>query len=284
MIEIQPATQPVRRDLVSALNAAYSGYYVPIYLTLDDFEDLVYRESIQLAHSAAAVEGDQVVGGALLGVRGQRGWIGGVGVIPEYRQQGIARLMMHYLIGQARKIGLTRLQLEVITENTKAFDLYQKLGFEKVRRLLVLDLRNATLQSDLQLQIVGESAGHLLGRLPAFDVIARPWQRDIESLRLSLARGELEGLAAYDPRAAKPLGLLLFSRGFNHVSIADLSATDPEIGRALLTTLSRRTLAARYTYLNVPEEDPMLPMLQTIGFQTTLSQYEMTFHVNQDGS
>lgn len=280
MIDIQPATQPARRDLVSALNTAYVGYYVPIYLTLEDFDDLIYRESVRLAHSVAAVDGDQVVGGALLGVRGQRGWIGGVGVIPDYRRRGIARQMMFYLIEQARLTGIARLQLEVIAENTKAFDLYRSLGFESTRRLLVLGIRDPTINSDSQLQIVKESADHLLGRLPAFDMVARPWQRDLESLRLSLALGELEGLAAYDRRAAKPLGFLLFSRGFNHVSIADLSATDLDVGLALLAALNRRVGTVRYSYLNVPEEDPMLPALYAAGFQTTLSQYEMIFHVN----
>jgi GNAT superfamily N-acetyltransferase len=284
MTEIQPASSPSRRDFIAALNAAYVGYYVPIHLTLEDFDDLVYRESVQLAHSAAALECDQVVGGALLGVRGQRGWVGGVGVLPDYRRRGIARQMMFYLIEQARSIGITRLQLEVITENEKALALYQGLGFESVRRLLVLSLRDVNIGSDLSLQIVKESADRLLGRLPAFDVSARPWQRDLESLRLSLTLGELEGLAAYHRQTAKPLGMLLFSRGFSHVSIADLSATDPDIGRALLTALTRRMSAARYSYLNVPEEDPMLPMLLAAGFQTTLSQYEMTFHLDQDGS
>src|SRR5690242_15726805 len=91
---MQPASEVPAAEFVRALNLAYADYYVPISLTPITFERLVSRESVDLDSSVAAVDGHQhVVGMALLAVRQKRGWIGGVGVLPQYRHQGIGRIM-----------------------------------------------------------------------------------------------------------------------------------------------------------------------------------------------
>ena len=41
-----------------------------------------------MSASRVAMHDDTVVGMGLLGVRQQRGWIGGMGVVPHYRRQG----------------------------------------------------------------------------------------------------------------------------------------------------------------------------------------------------
>jgi ribosomal protein S18 acetylase RimI-like enzyme len=54
----------------------------------------------------------------------------GVGVIQEYRGQGIGEALLRKAIELAKLKGLTRIELTVREHNTKAIALYKKLGFE----------------------------------------------------------------------------------------------------------------------------------------------------------
>src|SRR5262245_60168048 len=111
-LELRPASAAKRADFIAALNAAYQDYYVPIHLNNWSFEELVEREDIRLESSVAALNNGQVVGLGMLGVRGARGWVGGMGVVPEWRHKGIGRRMLNYLIGEAKRLGIQKLQLE----------------------------------------------------------------------------------------------------------------------------------------------------------------------------
>lgn len=52
-----------------------------------------------------------------------------VAVKPEFRGQGIARLMLHQAEALALELGCCKLTLEVLTGNTPAMALYQSLGY-----------------------------------------------------------------------------------------------------------------------------------------------------------
>ena len=66
-------------------------------------------------------------------MRGEDAWIGGVGVVSEARRSGVGEALMRALHEQARERGVQRVWLEVIVENTGAFALYEKLGYEQCR-------------------------------------------------------------------------------------------------------------------------------------------------------
>ncbi len=64
------------------------------------------------------------------------GYIGSLGVKEEYQRQGIATLLIQkaeeYLINR----GIYAMDLDVFMFNDKAFNLYQKLGYEEIKRNL----------------------------------------------------------------------------------------------------------------------------------------------------
>jgi GNAT superfamily N-acetyltransferase len=284
-ITIQPVSTVRRGAFIRAVNAAYEGYYVPIALTPHSFAELVERESVELARSAAALDGRQVVGMGLLGVRGTRGWIGGMGVIPAHRRQGIARRVMEYLIRQAEEAGLRRLQLEVIVENGPAYHLYQSLGFQVERRLLVLTREEApppTRANGAGLIVKPAAVGRLLSRLPVLIDAPRPWQREVDSIR-ALGR-DVQGIAAFRGGTQAPVGVCLYHTQRYHLGLLDLAADGPEAGHALLAHLLAEFPLARLSYLNIAEDDPLFPLLRGLGFKTTLSQYEMILPLNQESS
>jgi len=284
-IVLQSLDQVPEEALVQALNAAYSDYFVPIYLTVSAFRSLVRREDIRLERSLAALAGGSVVGMGLLAVRGPRAWIGGLGVVPEFRRRGVGRLIMNGLTGQARAAGCRQVQLEVITRNERAINLYRSLGFEQLRRLSVLNAHASgdghpePSRSGPALRVDEAGAARLLDALPGLRTSTPSWQHEIASIREVIDR--VDGLAARDPQGGLQ-GVCLYSGDEMQAGLLSLAGRSPEVGAALLAALRQRLPDAHLAYLNVPEDDPMLPLLLASGFEETLAQFEMALALSQE--
>ncbi len=63
------------------------------------------------------------------------GHILNVAVDPAFRRQGLGQRLLEYALEYSRKLGASRVELEVRTGNETAIALYQKYGFE-IRELL----------------------------------------------------------------------------------------------------------------------------------------------------
>ncbi len=53
----------------------------------------------------------------------------GMGLINEYRGKGIGKALIQTTLSNAKEIGLTRVELEVREQNSRAIELYKKFGF-----------------------------------------------------------------------------------------------------------------------------------------------------------
>ncbi|MBD8069696.1 GNAT family N-acetyltransferase [Bacillus sp. PS06] len=64
-----------------------------------------------------------------------------LGVQEDYQGQGIATKLFEQMFEWANQLGISRLELTVIKDNTKAFNLYRKMGFilegEKIHSLII---------------------------------------------------------------------------------------------------------------------------------------------------
>lgn len=82
-----------------------------------------------------AIDGERVVGWAdvfpeensRLSHRGSLG----MGLLPDYRGQGIGTRLLQKVIEKARVSGLEKIELNVYTQNKSAIALYKNLGFEE---------------------------------------------------------------------------------------------------------------------------------------------------------
>ena len=54
----------------------------------------------------------------------------GMGVIKSHRGRGIGKRLIEATIERAFEQGMTRIELEVFSSNTRAIQLYKKFGFE----------------------------------------------------------------------------------------------------------------------------------------------------------
>jgi ribosomal protein S18 acetylase RimI-like enzyme len=73
----------------------------------------------------------EVVGYGLINYKDQYPWITG-GLLPEYRGQGMGKLLFITLITLCRELKEKVVMLDVLNTNTAALALYNKLGFNAV--------------------------------------------------------------------------------------------------------------------------------------------------------
>jgi len=68
-------------------------------------------------------------------------WVEELYVVPGDRRTGVARALLARVCGQARRLGIRAIELEVVPTQSAAFALYRALGFKDVhRQRMSLDL------------------------------------------------------------------------------------------------------------------------------------------------
>jgi GNAT superfamily N-acetyltransferase len=230
---IVPADTLTLGELAALFTAGYEGYFTPIHVDEPTLRFMIDAWDIDLTRSRA-VPG---VGVCNLGVREERAWIGGLGVVPAERRHGVGRALMDAVLDAAPPL----VTLEVIEQNEPAIKLYEDLGFERTRVLEVWSLPEPPL---IEARSVEPAP---LGQRDL------PWQRADESLPAEYERYEVEG------------GAMLLRGG----NVLQLDARDEAAAVALL---SRGT---KLSFVNVPEGEPASAALARLGGTLTLRQFEM---------
>jgi len=223
-------------------------------------------------------EDGEAVAIAMLGVRGDEGWIGGMGVAPSHRGHGLGEHVMRAVLESARSRGLRRVMLEVLEPNTHAIRLYERLGFTRVRDLevWVFPAPDAPLASD---------DGPSIEKVPVEDAhrfirehrtAPEPWQRADGTLAALLADGAaFEGLLA--KRGDLAVGAMV-TRVAGRASVVQLATLPGEAApatRALLASLRRDDAPQGVRWVNLPATDPAAEVLRALGITCDARQHEM---------
>lgn len=104
------------------------------YQSLDDLRRRLDNPPEGLKRLVAVAEGGRVIG--MLGLqvgRGRTGHSGHLGMMvhPDFQNQGVGSALMEAAVELAEKwLNLSRLDLQVYTDNPAAIHLYQKFGFQ----------------------------------------------------------------------------------------------------------------------------------------------------------
>jgi ribosomal protein S18 acetylase RimI-like enzyme len=114
-------------DVVLGLfNEAYSDYPVPLHLDRSMLVFTIDVFDIDFAASRIAfADGEEPAGFAFLALRGDEGWIGGMGTTPAHRRRGLGETALSAVVEEARNRGARTVSLEVIAENAAARRLYE---------------------------------------------------------------------------------------------------------------------------------------------------------------
>jgi GNAT superfamily N-acetyltransferase len=240
-------------------NAAYEGYVVPFHL---DEQVLAFMEDsfdVDLEASRIAYRDGAPVGLANLAVRGEDGWIAGVGVVTAARRGGVGEALMDAVHAEARARGLTRVWLEVIVENTGAFALYEKLGYRTVRDVAVWTLP-LSVSGQTDAREVPAAEAH--ARIRELRTEREPWQRADETLAHF---ADVAGVAT-------DAGAAVYRVRGESVQVVQIAGEAEPLLRAL-------RVRGPVTLLNLPDDDPATAAFETLGGAVAVRQHEMLLEV-----
>ena len=82
-----------------------------------------------------ATDVDSVIGTAMAGYDGHRGWLYTVAVSPEDRRRGIGTALVRHAVEALRMAGCTKVNLQIRATNTAVRGFYESLGFGVEERL-----------------------------------------------------------------------------------------------------------------------------------------------------
>ena len=262
--------------ILEAFNLSFSDYLVPLSNTKEQFEHKIIAENIQLTMSAGAFEGNSLVGFILHGCSESPGdkviYNAGTGVIPTRRGSKITRQLYDFLLPLFYANDISRIQLEVITENHKALAIYKDIGFG-VRRTLQCfkGVISITLPGAVEIRVLSSLDWPLL---QSFWDFAPAWANSpmaIENCNTSII-----SIGAY--KDTNLIGYVLFNPLTSRIlQFAVTSACRRnDVGTALFNYI-RLTYGAAISIINVDKNSSStLSFLDAMGLVCYVEQYEIS--------
>jgi ribosomal protein S18 acetylase RimI-like enzyme len=271
-VRLVPASSFSIDQLVAAYNQTRVDYLVPMPMNAARLAEYIHMYDVDLDCSQVAVDGDQILGLAMLGVRPGQAWITRLGVLPVKRRRGVGEALMRRLLDTAGQLRVSYTCLEVIKHNTPAHALFLKLGFIEVRELLVLR-RPPGPSTEIPAAEVS-----WLDRAAALALLdSRPASPAWTNETRSLANIEnMMGLSINLPDGSA--GQLIFERQkfvLSHFVLLTGQGDAVALSRVLLAHLYQRYPDLDTHTENIPVDDPHLPTFFETRFVESFRRIEM---------
>jgi ribosomal protein S18 acetylase RimI-like enzyme len=272
---VVPASEVPHAERAALWTEAFSDYYTPGSFTAESLAAFEQAFELDLSGSRVVVDEGKPVAFGMLGVRGRRGWVGGMGVLPSARRRGHGARVMRALIVASRERRVDVLRLEVLVQNDRALPLYESLGFRTTRKFEVWD-RAADVAAPLPPSPrarpipIDEAAERIAALRPE----RAPWQRELEGVRRGFP--DIQALASAGGHEA----LVVFRASPERIGIVEVAAApggparDAALDQVLATLFSAHP-ARVARLLNLTEGDPVAPALARAGAVVSHRQWEM---------
>lgn len=101
----------------------------------DPFADIQSKLMIQPELFFVALDEDKLIGTAMSGFDGHRGWVYYVAVHPNYRRRGIGSALMKKVEFALTGIGCGKLNLQIRAGNAQVQSFYDSLGYSVEERI-----------------------------------------------------------------------------------------------------------------------------------------------------
>jgi GNAT superfamily N-acetyltransferase len=263
-IDVVSAASLDRAALAALFTGVYAGYWHPIEIDEARLQRMTATYDLDLETSVVALDGDAVIGLAVLAVRGREAWVGGMGVLPERRGAGIGELLTRRLLERGRERGVRRVRLEVLEQNAPAIDIYRRIGFVAARDVAVWKLEAAPAGGETEPADVGE----VLAALATTHGDA-PWQRSTVTVANMRALGST--LAAARTAGGSAAWVLAGAQA----SLLQLEAATAADAAALIRAPFAGG-AASLLWLNGPVDGVAADALRGAGATEAARQHELT--------
>lgn len=264
---LEPAVMLDEDALAALFTAVYAGYWHPIEIDAAALRRMVASYDLDLEASVVALDGATPVGLAMLAIRGDDAWVGGMGVLPGRRREGTGELLTRHLVANARDRGVRRVRLEVLEQNTAAQALYRRLGFAPIRDVAVWRLDSppaarAALEVDLD---------EALGILADAEVSA-PWQRSPATVN------RMRTLGSPLLAAAAGTGRAVLALAGEQATLLLLDAAEPADAAALIAHPFAHG-ATSLLWLNGPVAGVAADALRAAGAMRVGLQHELALEL-----
>jgi ribosomal protein S18 acetylase RimI-like enzyme len=101
----------------------------------DPIKDIQSKLKIQPELILVAVNDHLLVGTAMAGYDGHRGWVYYLAVDPSYRRNGIGTALMKKVEGLLAQMSCSKLNLQIRADNSDLQAFYEKLGYSVEERI-----------------------------------------------------------------------------------------------------------------------------------------------------
>jgi ribosomal protein S18 acetylase RimI-like enzyme len=140
-LELKPMLDYKLPQAADIITRAFAGYHVNIEIDGAKLSEMIVQDGIGVGDSRVVLRDGEVVAAALIARRGWSSRLAGMAVVPGARGQGIGGWLTEILLAESRERGERRMELEVIESNTAGVRLYEKCGFQRIRRLVDFSAR-----------------------------------------------------------------------------------------------------------------------------------------------
>ena len=233
----KPASHYPVDELVNTLNQGFEDYFIHIHFTNSMFVNMVQKDGIDLSASRVLLANQNPSGIALIapGATRRVSRLAAMGIAKETRGKGAGSWFMKELIEEACERGDREMVLEVIEQNEPAVKLYQKYGFERIRRLVGFIHKNRDTGENQKGDLDEIDLREMGKRISQYELSDLPWQLSGESVTQINPP-----LRAYRDG---PAYILISSPEAEHVVIWSLLVEPEARGNGLATGMLRQVLA-----------------------------------------
>lgn len=217
------------------------------------FADHVARNDIDLDVSPRWTVEGELSAFALLAFREDRAWIGGFGVAPRFRGEGMGGVCVADTLRIVREAGATTVELEVLEQNLAAIALYERGGFEQIGELVAWRREPRSLPRTGADGTISTSPRDAAGVAATARRPSTCWQREPRSVAaaapfVTLTIGDEWNPAAYAfVRRGGPRGDVLLDAG----------ARDDSAAHALVDALDAQFAEHDIRLINEPPHGPL---------------------------
>jgi ribosomal protein S18 acetylase RimI-like enzyme len=262
---------------------AFSDYQMQMNLSFSDFQIMMKRNGFVPAISMGAFSksNNGLVGFILNGLRQWNGKLTaydtGTGVIWDYRRQGITSGLFAEVLNELAQQNIEQYLLEVLKDNTAAFELYKNQGFLVTRTFSIYQLNKLTNPLDLTIYDI-ELVSHINSEeweiLKSFWDINPSWQNSINSINTIPEKFAY----AVIRHGTKPIGYGIVDKETGNVpQFAVLQEYRRQgIATQILAALLQNTKSDILRFVNVDDSSQNTrDFLYHIGSENIAGQYEM---------
>ena len=271
-----------KKIIYKSFMEAFSDYSVNLFLPYEDFEKMLEGKGFNPNISIGLFYKENLVGFIL---NSKRQWLGkdtaydmGTALLPDYRNCGFSKKMVIKMIDILKEKGINQYLLEVIQNNTRAFELYKSQNFQISRDFSVFQLKDnlniPCKSSQYTIETISNIDDDLWEEVKSFWEILPSWQNSIDSVKA--VKEIFSYVVAKDREKIIGYGIIEKKSGKIPQLAVKKDYRNQGVGRNILCELIKNTDSKLIKFINIDRKyKDMERFLETLGFTISSLQYEM---------